>query len=86
MKEEIFRARLSTKGQLVIPKPLRNAYRLREGENLVLVPAEAGVLVKPATESNSKSLRGLLAKKDVSIEECEDILNSARKSLLRTRA
>ncbi len=51
MGEGIFKGRISTKGQLVIPKPLRTAYRLKEGGSVIMVPERHGVLVKPATYS-----------------------------------
>jgi len=41
--------RVSTKGQIVIPKQLRKALRWGAGKELVVVQTEDGVLLKPAT-------------------------------------
>lgn len=41
--------RVSTKGQIVIPKPLRKALRWAAGKELVVVQTEDGLLLKPAS-------------------------------------
>ena len=38
MQGELFKTRMSVKGQLVIPKNFRRAYGFREGDDLILVP------------------------------------------------
>jgi len=49
-------ATVSSKGQITLPKELRERHHLREGEKVVLLDAEDGILVKHARPR----LRGLL--------------------------
>jgi AbrB family looped-hinge helix DNA binding protein len=37
---------IGPKGQITIPKELRDRYHMHEGEEVVLLPGEEGVLVK----------------------------------------
>jgi AbrB family looped-hinge helix DNA binding protein len=39
--------RLSTKGQVIIPKPLRAALRWRPGQELEVIETQEGVLLRP---------------------------------------
>jgi len=77
-----FRVKVSSKGQVVIPKPLREAYGIKEGREVLMIPVENGILVK-ALPVKGRELRGLLASLNVDIRECEDILAEAKKSLFR---
>ncbi len=54
------RVRLSSKGQLVIPKEMRDALELREGSELLIVRQDdALILMRP--EGFTKAHRGALA-------------------------
>jgi AbrB family looped-hinge helix DNA binding protein len=48
------RSTVGPKGQVTLPKDLREKYHLLEGETVVVVPAEGGVLIK----HTPTSLRG----------------------------
>jgi AbrB family looped-hinge helix DNA binding protein len=39
--------RLSTKGQIIIPKPLREALRWRPGQELDVIETKEGLLLRP---------------------------------------
>jgi len=78
---ELFRVKVSAKGQVVIPKPIREAYHLREGTQILFVPVEEGVLIKHV--ERTPKLRGLLAKLDIDPLECEAILAEAKRSLMK---
>ena len=76
----IFKAKVSSKGQVVIPKPIREALNLNECDELLLIPTKDGIFMKhPSNEAGR--LRGLLKGLDVDVEECEAILSEARRSL-----
>jgi len=77
-----FRVKVSSRGQVVIPKLLREAYGIKEGQEVLMIPVENGILVKALPIRGGK-LRGLLADLDVDIKECENILAEARRSLFR---
>jgi len=78
---ELFRVRVSAKGQVVIPKTIRKAYHLNEGTEILFVPVEEGVLIKPVEKA--LGLRGLLAELEVDPLECEAILAEAKRGLMK---
>ncbi|HJH27604.1 MAG TPA: hypothetical protein C5S37_12780 [Methanophagales archaeon] len=45
-----------SKGQITIPESLREQYELHDGEPIVLIPVENGIMVK--RRCDMKSLRG----------------------------
>ncbi len=49
-------ATISSKGQITLPKELREKYHLKEGETAVVLDAGEGILIK----HGRSSLRGLL--------------------------
>ncbi len=78
---ELFRVKVSAKGQVVIPKTIRGAYHLNEGTEILFVPVKEGVLIKPVEKT--LRLRGLLAELKVDPLECEAILAEAKRSLTK---
>lgn len=49
---ESARVVMSSKGQVVIPKPVRERLHFREGAALLLVEQDGGVFLKPAITKN----------------------------------
>lgn len=54
--------RITRKGQVTIPKELREEYGLEEGDELLWKPSEDGITVRKATRSAG---RGMLVDDDV---------------------
>ena len=55
--------KLSSKGQVIIPKPLRSAHHWEAGQELVVIDMGDGILLKPKTpfpESNIKDVASCL--------------------------
>lgn len=48
--------RLSSKGQVIIPKPLRTAHHWETGQELVAVDVGDGILLKPKTPFEETAL------------------------------
>ena len=48
--------RLSSKGQVIIPKPLRTAHHWETGQELVVVDVGDGVLLKPKMPFNETNI------------------------------
>ena len=48
--------KLSSKGQVIIPKPLRTAHHWETGQELVVVDLGDGVLLKPKTPFDETSI------------------------------
>jgi len=78
---ELFRVKVSAKGQVVIPKTIRGAYHLNEGTEILFVPLKEGVLIKPMEKT--LRLRGLLSELKVDPLECEAILAEAKRRLTK---
>ena len=71
--------RLSSKGQVIIPKPLRSAHHWETGQELVVIDMGDGILLKPKTpfpESNIQEVASCLryTGKTKTIEEMEDAI------------
>lgn len=80
--EGLFKVKVSSKGQVVIPKHIREGLNLNEGDELLLIPTKGGILMKHSSKE-VRRLRGLLKGLDVDIGECEAILSEARRSLAK---
>jgi antitoxin PrlF len=78
-------AKLTSKGQLVIPKAIRDHMGLRSGDRLDFLIQESGdVLIRPAT-SDVRGLRGALARrgrKPVSLAKMNEAIR--RRASVRT--
>jgi len=58
--EGVYKSRVTSKGQLTLPKNLRKAYHVHEGETVVLVPVKEGILLKHSEDVRLSGLwRGL---------------------------
>jgi len=51
---------IGPKGQVTIPKELREKYHLLEGENVIVLPSEEGVLIKHPPSTLRGRLKGKL--------------------------
>ncbi|MBI5858567.1 MAG: AbrB/MazE/SpoVT family DNA-binding domain-containing protein [Sphingobacteriales bacterium] len=51
---------LTTKGQLLIPKRIRNKYGIKSGVKIVFEETDKGVLITPMNEHYFKSFAGIL--------------------------
>jgi AbrB family looped-hinge helix DNA binding protein len=49
--------RLSSKGQIIIPKPIRVAYQWVSGLDLVVIEMNGGILLKPKTPFLATTLK-----------------------------
>lgn len=67
------RARINSKGQITLPKDLRDRYHLQEGETAILLDAGEGILIKHVRSS----LRGIL-KGRIDVKGFEDDLRNLR--------
>ncbi len=51
---------LTVKGQLLIPKRIRNKYGIKPGVKVIFEETESGVAIRPMNESYFKSYMGIL--------------------------
>ena len=50
---------LTTKGQLLIPKRIRNKYGIKSGVKVIFEETEKGVVIRPMNEEYFNSFRGI---------------------------
>ncbi len=75
-------ATLTSKGQLTLPKPVRDLLKLNPGDAVDFVIGEDGTVHVRAGRFDVRDLRGLLKKpgrKPITVEEMDDALRGARR-------
>ena len=84
MGQRIFDAKIAKKGQIVIPKALRERFRLRENSRVTLVGTEDGVLIRPFHQKPWSRLRGHI-EGSLTLAELDQLLEEAKRSLLEAK-
>lgn len=74
---EMKNSKISTKGQLTIPKEFREKLNLQSGDDVILYLKDDGIVVKPKV-SHLGMLRGLLSE-DINIKKANEFIQSERK-------
>jgi len=62
------KGRISTKGQLIIPAPMRRKHGIESGTQVVFEEVEDGILIRPMTNSSIRRARGFLAGKGLPLD------------------
>lgn len=70
---------LTSKGQLLIPKRIRNKYGIKSGVKVVFEETDEGVVIKPMNENYFKSFRGILKSTGNLKEEMKQMKEEERK-------
>jgi len=68
---------MTSKGQVTIPKDLRDRFGLKEGEEVLMVPANGGILLKHRMNS-MRSLRGLM-REEVDLKKASAFIGKVRR-------
>ena len=68
---------ITKKGQITIPRKLRDELNLKPGKKVFFVKSEDGILIKPVVE-NVRSLRGIL-NTDVTSDKIQNEITNIRK-------
>lgn len=63
-----------SKGQITIPEALREQYEMHDGESILLIPVENGIMVK--RRCDMKSLRGSI--KEIDVEKASKYIRKLR--------
>ncbi len=74
---EIVKGKVSTKGQVTLPKQFREKLNIALGENVDIMLVEDGILIKHKLV-NSRMLRGLL-RSEIDIDKAETFIREERK-------
>ncbi len=73
--------KLSSKGQVIIPKPLRSAHHWETGQELVVIDMGDGILLKPKTPFPKSSIKDVASclryyGKAKTLEDMEDAIKT----------
>lgn len=82
-EKKIFEAKISSKGQMVIPKPLRGEYNLRQGSKVKIIATRDGLLIKPRVEGPWIGLRGIM-REDWKDKDLDQVIEEAKRSLFKS--
>jgi AbrB family looped-hinge helix DNA binding protein len=80
LEGEIFESKISSKGQMVIPKELRDRYNLGEGSRVRMIASDEGIIIKAIPEPPWTGLRGIVAE-EWSDVDLDALIDEAKKSL-----
>ncbi|MHA1379205.1 MAG: AbrB/MazE/SpoVT family DNA-binding domain-containing protein [Candidatus Helarchaeota archaeon] len=69
--------KISKKGQITIPKELREKFNFKEEEEILLIETKEGILLKPKINELNK-LRGIL-RQEIDLKKAEEFINDERK-------
>lgn len=72
-----YRAKITSKGQISIPKELREKFQLRVGEEVMLVAGDEGIILKPGLNP-MRRLRGAL-REEVDINKASEFIRKMRR-------
>ena len=81
-KKSSYEVKITTKGQMVIPKPLRKRYNLKEGTKAKIIEVKEGLLIKPIPGKPSAGLRGMM-KKEWDGVNLDQIILEAKRSFFK---
>lgn len=73
----ISQAKITSKGQITIPKDIRERYHLHEGETVLLVPTEGGIVMKHGMNT-IRTLRGLM-KRELDMNKASNFIKELRR-------
>jgi AbrB family looped-hinge helix DNA binding protein len=72
-----YEATVTSKGQLTLPKELRKRFHLEEGEKVLLIPVEEGIMLKHGLNPLRK-VRGIL-RQELDVDKASAFIKEIRK-------
>ena len=72
-----YEATITSKGQLTLPKDLRKRFHLQEGEKVLLIPLEDGIMMKHNLNP-LRELRGIL-RQEIDVQKASRFVAELRK-------
>ena len=81
-EKRVFEVKITSKGQMVIPKPLREKYNLRQGSRVKIIATRDGIVIKSGLEGPWVGLRGMM-KSDWKDKNLDQLIEEAKKSLFK---
>lgn len=72
-----YQAKITSKGQISIPKELRERFQLREGEEVLLIPGDEVIILKPGLNP-MRRLRGVL-REELDMKKVSEFIRKTRR-------
>ena len=72
-----YQSTLTSKGQITIPKELRERFNLKEGEQVIIIPTDDGIIVRPSANP-LRQVRGLLSR-ELEMEKADRFIRKMRR-------
>lgn len=88
MRSEVFTAEIKTRGQLTIPKKIRDAGHLEEGQIVSLISVGDSIIVTPqrlALEEARREIRKIMKAAGLSAEDLIEGLKAEREDLFQEK-
>ena len=85
-RSEVFTAEIKTRGQLTIPKKIRDAGHLEEGQIVSLIPVEDSIIVTPKRlelDEARREIRKIMKAAGLSAEDLIEGLREERENLFQ---
>ena len=83
-EKKVFEVKITSKGQMVIPKILREKYNLKQGSKVKIITTSEGILIKSSLEGPWTGLRGMMTSSWKS-KDLDQLIEEAKKSLFKVR-
>lgn len=81
MEKRVFEVKVSSRGQMVIPKPLRDRYDLKKGSKVKIIATQDGMMIKMGLKPPWTGLRGLMEEwRGIDLDR---LIHQARKSMFK---
>lgn len=81
-ERKVFEVKITSKGQMVIPKPLREKYNLKQGSRVKIIATRDGIVIKSRFEGPWVGLRGMM-KSDWKNKDLDKLIEEAKRSLFK---
>jgi len=85
LQKRVFEVKITSKGQMVIPKALRVKYNLNKGTKAKLIDTKDGILIKPSFEGPWTGLRGMM-KTEWEDLDLDQLIEEAKRSVFKVEA
>ena len=72
-----YQAKITSKGQISIPKELRERFQLKVGEEVLLIPQDEGIILKPGLNP-MRRLRGVL-REELDVDKASEFIRKTRR-------
>ncbi|NIQ06345.1 MAG: AbrB/MazE/SpoVT family DNA-binding domain-containing protein [Candidatus Korarchaeota archaeon] len=82
VERKVYEATISSKGQMVIPKPVREKYHIRKGSKVKVIAGKDAIIIKPRLEAPWDGLRGMM-REQWRNKDLDALIEAAKRSLFK---